>query len=195
MMPNRVLRESLLDSTRYLAVDEGAQLLFTHLILLADDFGCLSLAYSFVGRRCFNNRPTDERLDRLIHQLVDADLLRIYEHSGQRFGFIPRFRQRLKRETLKNPQPPAEFLADDEEAREKFSKLNGAKLKGAGTGRPSVAVGPPAGISSEVSAGQEKGREGKGSEEKRSEAELSTDQRKVLDSVDAVARKAVGKKS
>ena len=123
-MPNRIVRESILDSSRYLSVDEGAQLLYQHLLLLADDFGCLSIEHTFIGRRCFVNRPTAERLDDLIDQLVTADLLRPYEHRGLRFGFIPRFRQRLKRETLKNPRPPDELLADDFDAQDKFKKLN-----------------------------------------------------------------------
>lgn len=134
-MPNRIIRESLLDSDRYLGVDEGAQLLFTHLLLLADDFGCLSLAPAFIGRRCFVNRPPDERLNSLIDQLAVADLIRIYEHRGARYAFIPRFRQRLKRETLKNPQPPDELLVDDFDAQEKFRRLNGHTYKGAAVGR------------------------------------------------------------
>lgn len=136
-MPNRIIRESLLDSDRYLGVDEGAQLLFTHMLLLADDFGCLSVAPAFIGRRCFVNRPTDERLNELLDQLSTADLIRVYEHRTARFAFIPRFRQRLKRETLKNPQPPDELLVDDQDAQEKFRKLNGHTYKGSAIGQSS----------------------------------------------------------
>ena len=147
-MPNRIIRESLLDSDRYLGVDEGAQLLFTHLLLLADDFGCLSIGPAFIGRRCFVERPSNERLDALLEQLAVADLIRIYEHRGARFAFIPRFRQRLKRETLKNPQPPDELLVDDFDAQEKFKRLNGHTYKGAAVGQSaggrSSAARPPA---------------------------------------------------
>jgi hypothetical protein len=167
-MPNRIIRESLLDSSRYLSVDEGAQLLYTHLLLLADDFGCLSLEYSFIGRRCFVNRPTAERLDRLVAQLVDVDLIRIYEHRNLRFAFIPRFRQRLKRDTLKNPQPPEELLADDFDAQEKFNLLKGRTQTGAAVRRPGGGGGQPGGgppdievKRSEVKRSEVKRREGK----------------------------------
>lgn len=140
-MPNRIIRESLLDSDRFLGVDEGAQLLFTKMCLLADDFGCLSIGPAFIGRRCFVERPSNERLNALLDQLAVADLIRIYEHRGARYAFIPRFRQRLKRETLKNPQPPDELLVDDFDAQEKFRRLNGHTYKGAAVGRT---VGGPA---------------------------------------------------
>lgn len=139
-MPNRVIRESMLDSTRYLSVNDGARLLYMQILLLADDFGCLSVEYPFIGRRCFDIRPSNEQLDALVGQLVEADLIRLYKYRDQRFAFIPRFRQRLKRETLKNPQPPDELLVDDLEAQEKFRKLNGHQYKGAVLG---TAVSPP----------------------------------------------------
>jgi hypothetical protein len=167
-MPNRVVRESLLDSIRYLAVDEGARLLYHQLLLLADDFGTLSIEYAFIGRRCFPNRPSDDRLDVLVGQLVDADLIRLYKFRDQRFAFIPRFRQRLKRETLKNPQPPDELLVDDLEAQEKFRKLNGHTFRGAALGQtvggPPAAGWPPEG--GRPPEKEEKRREVKGSEEK-----------------------------
>lgn len=141
-MPNRVIRESMLDSSRYLSVSPYARLLYMQLLLLADDFGCLSVEYPFIGRRCFDIRPPDGELDELINQLVDADLIRLYKYRQQRFAFVPRFRQRLKRETLKNPQPPDELLVDDLEAQDKFRKLNGHQYKGAALG---TALSPPSG--------------------------------------------------
>lgn len=135
-MPNRVIRESMLDSSRYLSVNPYARLLYMQLLLLADDFGCLSIEYPFIGRRCFDIRPPDGDLDELVNQLVDADLIRLYKYRNQRFAFVPRFRQRLKRETLKNPQPPDELLIDDLEAQDKFRRLNGHSYKGTTVGQP-----------------------------------------------------------
>lgn len=206
-MPNRIIRESLLDSDRYLGVDEGAQLLFTHMLLLADDFGCLSIAPAFIGRRCFVNRPTDERLNALIDQLSDADLVRVYEHRGARFAFIPRFRQRLKRETLKNPQPPDELLVDDSDAQEKFRKLNGHAFKGTAIGReaggPAGARGPTQGIglaadpiSEPAKRSEGKGSEGKGSDMKGSEGKPApaSDNKSPVELASALAEKMRVKK-
>lgn len=123
-MPGRLIREGLLDSERYWSVSIEARELFVHLALLADDFGCLSMAPTFIGRRCFESRPTTEKLARLVAQLVDADLVRQYQSNGLTFAFIPRFGQRLRRFTLKHPRPPIEVLSGDERAIKLFSIIN-----------------------------------------------------------------------
>ncbi len=81
-MPNRLIRESLLDSDRYWSVPIEARELYRHLQLLADDVGCVSLAYAFVRRRCFDCNPSLEKVSMLIGLLQDTDLLRVYEHEG-----------------------------------------------------------------------------------------------------------------
>jgi hypothetical protein len=134
-MPNRVVREGLLDSGRYWSATIEARQLFMHLMLLADDFGCVSLAPAFVRRRCFDDGPAQEKIDRLITQLMDADLIRVYDHEGARYGFIPRFGQRLKRMTLKHPEPPAAILEGDEEAQEKFQEIRDKTKNPAAEGR------------------------------------------------------------
>jgi hypothetical protein len=123
-MPSRIIREGLLDSERYWSVTVEARQLFWHLMLLADDFATVSLAAGFIRRRCFDDAPTPAKIEKLLTQLHDEDLLRIYEAGNGRYGFIPRFRQRLQRMTLKNPAPPAALLFDDEDAKEKFKKIN-----------------------------------------------------------------------
>lgn len=119
-MPNRVIRESLLDSARYLELTESEQLLFIHLMLLADDFGCISLAPAFLSRRAFSERPGYARLIRMLSALADGDLIRIYESGGGRFGFIPRFGQRLRQMRLRHPIPPEATLEGDSEAKFRF---------------------------------------------------------------------------
>jgi hypothetical protein len=123
MMPSRVVREGLLDSQRYWSVTIEARQLFWHLMLLADDLGCVSLAPAFVRRRCFDDGPAPDRVNLLLGQLSDADLVRMYEADGARYGFIPRFAQRLKRMTLRHPEPPVSLIEDDQEAREKFKRI------------------------------------------------------------------------
>ena len=141
-MPNRIIREGLLDSERYWSVTIEARQLFMHLLLLADDFGCVSLAPVFIRRRCFDDRPSDEKVSRLLGELADADLLRVYEVEGGRYGFVPRFRQRLQRATLKHPAPPAELLAGDTDAEEKFRNIKD-KAKKATVDQPLPTVPQP----------------------------------------------------
>lgn len=123
-MPNRVIRESLLDSERYWACSIEARELYRHIQLLADDFGCLSIAPAFIGRRCFDTRPTQEKLAGLLQQLSDNDLIRIYEAEGARYAFLPRFGQRLRRMTLKHPKPPSALTKNDPKAVELFKLIN-----------------------------------------------------------------------
>lgn len=126
-MPNRVIREAILDSQRYWSVPIEAQRLFFHLMLLADDFACVSLAPVFIGRRCFDVRPAPAKLEGTIERLAAADLVRIYysgsSESPSRFAFIPRFRQVLRiKKNPKHPLPPLELYEDDPAALENFSK-------------------------------------------------------------------------
>lgn len=129
MMPNRVIRESLLDSERYWSCTIEARELYRHLQLLADDLGCVSLAPVFLRRRCFDNAPVQGKIDGFLQQLSDHDLIRIYEVEHARYAFLPRFGQRLRRMHLKHPRPPESLLQGDGEALEKFSKIKGGVLK------------------------------------------------------------------
>lgn len=127
-MPNRVIREALLDSERYWSCTIEARELYRHLQLLADDLGCVSLAPVFLRRRCFDGAPSNDKIWQLLQQLSDHDLVRIYEVDFAKYGFLPRFGQRLRRMHLKHPRPPSELLKGDPEAIEKFSKINGKLL-------------------------------------------------------------------
>jgi hypothetical protein len=122
-MPTRMIRDGILDSERYWSVTIESRQLFFHLMLLADDFGCVNLAPLFVRRRCFNDSPSTEKIARLITELGDADLIRCYEIDRCCYAFIPRFRQRLQRATLKHPKPPQELLIEDADAIAKFNKI------------------------------------------------------------------------
>lgn len=139
-MPTRMIRDSVLDSERYLSCSDSEKLLFHQMMLLADDLGCLSIAPAFLGRRAFSERPSDARLTKLLQGLADVDLIRIYEYRDTRYAFIPRFRQRLQRETLKHPAPPPEMISDQKEALEMFNRIKQKQGK--------ITVGQPLGIRS-----------------------------------------------
>jgi len=148
-MPSRVIREGLLDSQRYWGVTVEARQLFVHLMLLADDFGLVSLAPVFIRRRCFDDAPSQAKVDKLVEQLVDADLIRIYDYgegpTACRYGFLPRFGQRLRMMRCKHPMPPQALFEDDFGAKTKFSqnkhlfeKLSASRRRPADNLRPEV---------------------------------------------------------
>ena len=156
-MGSRMIRDGLIDSDRYWSVSMEARQMYVHLLLLADDFGCVSLSATFIRRRCFNDMPSHERIAKLISELSDADLVRPYEFDRGCYGFIPRFKQRLQRNTLKHPKPPEWMLAGDEHALEMFNKIN--KERTNPTGKNGEAPGSTVPQQPEVKRREEKRRE------------------------------------
>lgn len=163
-MPNRLIREALLDSPRYAGLTIEARLLFVHILLLADDFGCISVSPTFLRRRAFYDSPTDQKITKLLLELVDAGMVRTYEVDRSTFGYIPKFRQRLQRSTLRHPKPPVELFNDDFDVKEKFLKINENRTNptvgqrgsnGGPTGFQPLANGGP---TSEVKRSEEKRR-------------------------------------
>jgi len=123
-MPTRMIRDGLLDSDKYAQLSDAARLLFVHLMLLADDFGCVNVGTTFLRRRAFFDMPSSERIAKLLLELVDTDLIRTYEVDLGRYAFIPKFRQRLDRNKLNHPKPPDTVLVGDEDAIKKFNAFN-----------------------------------------------------------------------
>lgn len=52
---------------------------------------------------------SSERIEKLLLEISDADLVRIYESAGSRFIFVPRFKQRVRYPRSKYPSPPPEI--------------------------------------------------------------------------------------
>src|SRR5688572_19615458 len=103
-MPTRMIRgDDLLESPRYMALSAEDKVFYLHCLFGADDFGLLVLTPLTIGRRFFVKRPSDAYLRKRISTLEAAGLMRTYEYEGVCFGFLPRFRQRLKNFRCKNP--------------------------------------------------------------------------------------------
>lgn len=105
-MPNRILREGLLDSDAIGNVSLGAELLFVRLLLLADDFGRYDGRVSVVCRRAFvNRRSVDEGMvGGWLTELHQAELIVLYEVGGKPFLEILNFKQRTRAHGSKYPQ-------------------------------------------------------------------------------------------
>lgn len=148
-MPNRVIRDGLLDSDRYWSVSIEAQRMFWHMLLLADDYGCMSASATFLRRRCFNDPPSHEKVAKLLNELQDVDLVRLYEHDRACYAFIPRFRQRLQLRKLKHPRPPEAMYQDDAYAVNLFNKINENSQKST-VEQPLITVVQPSEVEVEV---------------------------------------------
>ena len=107
-MPNRIIREAILDSDRYRALkNDSERLFFYEILLLADDYGLCPANYSFLESKtlpCMGK--TKKQVNGFLSCLQDDDLIRLYEIEGKRYLFIPRFGNIPKRGKPKCPLPP-----------------------------------------------------------------------------------------
>ena len=106
-MPNRIIRDGVLDSERYHNLpSDSARLLFMELLLLADDYGLVPLGHIFLIRKTtVMAGKTPEAMAQILSSLADQDLLRPFESDGSRFGYIPRFRNYPRAAKPKWPIP------------------------------------------------------------------------------------------
>lgn len=104
-MPNRILREGLLDSDAVGDVSPGAEMLFVRLMLLVDDFGRYDGRVSVICRRAFvNRRAVDEHMTAdWLEELKKAGLVRLYLCDGKPYVDIVNFRQRTRAQASKYP--------------------------------------------------------------------------------------------
>lgn len=120
-MPNRLIRDGLLESEAVLSMPVEGRWLYVSILLSADDVGLFEATQFKLARRA---DLKSEMVARLLPMLVDADLVRLYPGPGIRtFGFIPRFQQRLQIKRAKYPLPPDAMLSDDEDALKKINHL------------------------------------------------------------------------
>jgi len=106
----RMIRGEVLDSERVLSLPFEARWFFFALLLTADDLGLLE-ATDFKLARSATLTPAQAAL--YLQMLCDSDLVRLYVADGKRYGFLPRFRQRLQIKRSRFPLPPAALVADD----------------------------------------------------------------------------------
>jgi hypothetical protein len=119
-MPTRLIRDEMLESEAVLSLPVEARWFYVSILLSADDVGLFEATTFKLTRRADIRRDHGERY---MEMLVDADLVRLYLVDGKRFGFIPKFRQRLQIKRLRYPPPPPELMRDDEDALNKINNL------------------------------------------------------------------------
>lgn len=120
-MPSRLIRDDMLDSERVQTLPIEARWLYVTILLSADDAGLFEVNAFRLGRRASLEQL---KMPVLVQCLADADLIRIYEADGKRYGFIPRYRQRLQIKRAKYPLPSAALMTDDEDALNKIKHLS-----------------------------------------------------------------------
>jgi len=106
-MPTRMIRAELLDSERYWNCSAEARCLYISILLCADDTARCQGSEYYLRTRCLANSVPASRIPKLITELVDEDLIRLYQCGGAQYVFVPRFRQRLRYVNSRYPSPPS----------------------------------------------------------------------------------------
>lgn len=132
-----------MESEAVLSQPIEARWLFVTIMLSADDLGLFEATEFRLARRADVNRDAAHKL---LQMLADSDLIRLYDVGGKRFGFIPRFRQRVQIKTIRHPLPPEAMLLDDSDALNKIKHL--ASKPTDGQRKPTVAQ--PSEVEAEV---------------------------------------------
>lgn len=112
-MPNRILRDWT-DSAVMDKLTAQEEVLFTRLIMKADDYGNFyrnsSLIKSLLFPRKDGLRTSD--VDRWLTSLEAADLIRCYPAKGDTFLHVRNFNQRLRQRVRKFPEPPESVISE-----------------------------------------------------------------------------------
>lgn len=107
-MPNRILREGLLESPAIDALDAGAERFFVRLMLRADDFGRYHANPAMLANMLFPLRRDVEpqMVADWLNQCQQAKLLRVYQVDGRQCLEIAKFGGKPRAQHSKFPQPP-----------------------------------------------------------------------------------------
>lgn len=107
-MPNRIIREGMIESEQVNQLTADAERFFVRLMLKADDFGRFTGNPLLIKAALFPLKPEVRITDisRWIAECEKAGLVRCYQFSGKPYLAIPRFGQRTRAEKSKYPDPP-----------------------------------------------------------------------------------------
>lgn len=134
-MPDRVIRDELLDSDRWLDLPTDTdRLAYVGLLLVCDDFGNLEGGIKRLYRflHGFTQVKSEEVVATVLTHLGDADLIRRYEVDGREYWHIPRFRPHRQYLVQRYPQPPW----TKEEDRRELGKTRRVILRGIAKDQP-----------------------------------------------------------
>lgn len=106
-MPNRILREGILESERIHKVSPLAELFYRRIMSIADDYGRYACDVPVLLSRCFPRRPTwadESTIPLWIEECREAGLILVYEVNNHKYLEISDFRQQ-SRSKSKFPGP------------------------------------------------------------------------------------------
>lgn len=107
-MPNRLLKEGIVDSDLINGLSEGAEICFYRLLVVADDLGRMDARTAIVRSRCFplkEQSSMGSKIEGWLAELAAARLIVRYVVAGSPYLQISKWDQRV-RSNGKYPAPP-----------------------------------------------------------------------------------------
>lgn len=107
-MPNRILREGIIDSDRVDRLSEPAEVFYRRLMSVVDDFGRFEADPVILRAKCYPRRTDKLSIEDIqcrLGETVDAGLVALYMQGRKRYLQIIDFNQRIRSES-KFPPPP-----------------------------------------------------------------------------------------
>jgi hypothetical protein len=98
-MPNRMLREGIVESRKMAQVYDSAKVLYYKLMSVADDFGRFEADPELLRRRLYmweTERVSAHMVAGWLKECADKDLIRLYEFSGKKYLEILNFKQQVR---------------------------------------------------------------------------------------------------
>ncbi len=118
-MPNRVVREGLLDSKSVSTMSDAAQILYGRLMLVVDDFGRYEADPALLRVKCFPrllDRWSVERVRDALQEVSQTPtddgfpVVLVYFHGNKQYLEIANFNQRLRAKRARYPEPTVRNL-------------------------------------------------------------------------------------
>lgn len=133
-MPNRIIKESALDSEDLDKLSNGAERLFWRLIVVADDFGRFEGSPQVVKARCFPRKVDTLRTSEVqtwMNELTPS-LVRYYHVNGRQYGFFVNWlrHQQKRANKSKFPDPTeSEVIRDDSNCNQLQSNVSEIEIE------------------------------------------------------------------
>jgi len=125
-MPDRVIREGIIESERVNNLTFGAEVFYRRLLNKADDYGCYLGTPKLLRGKLFAmqlHRVFDSHVEKWLTEVVAQKLVAIYEVEGKPYVYIFRYGQRLRQKRRKFPEPPESLLKEEALSPELDSEL------------------------------------------------------------------------
>lgn len=107
-MPNRVIREGILDSDRVNALSWQGEVFYRRLHSIVDDYGCYDARSPVLRSKLFPLRlekVSISDIEKMMRECVDAALVRCYTVSGKNYLEVINFNQTVRIKKRKFPPP------------------------------------------------------------------------------------------